>query len=373
MRPAFSSTTSAAAFALALLFLMLLPVLIKKAWLPPREQSYAIQGWDNGPYPWLRQQIFEETNDIDIAFVGSSLMMWGIDTPYVQEKLSAELGRPAVVRSLCWGGTGYDALYLIGQDLLKHRKVRLLVFYDEDNKINERNPLSCIWFRYGDNAEALAGLAVKEKGLLYFAAIIGMPRNLLNLLRPNLPLELYSTKPNYMEVQYQTPNPATRLGSVSAEMGCTPSGEGATFTWFQPRTAASPADVCLYSPTNPAGFQFLNKPLPEWQIHFAKKFADLAGTSGCELVMLKIPLLDTARSSVIRERAVWPDVLQHQVKMVGIPPARLFAGLSEEELYRLYANAGHINASHMNRNGQEYFTRLITPALLKIYETSTDH
>jgi hypothetical protein len=51
MRPAFSSTKQAAAFALLLLFVLLSPVLAGKRWLPPRECSYAVQGWDNGPYP----------------------------------------------------------------------------------------------------------------------------------------------------------------------------------------------------------------------------------------------------------------------------------------------------------------------------------
>jgi hypothetical protein len=62
----------AAAFALLLLALLALPVVVGKNLLPPREQAYSVQGWGNGPYPWIRNQIFEETNDIDIAFVGSS-------------------------------------------------------------------------------------------------------------------------------------------------------------------------------------------------------------------------------------------------------------------------------------------------------------
>ena len=83
MRPAFSSTKQAAAFAGLLLALLLSPVLVGKNLLPPREQAYAVPGWSNGPYPWIRNQIFEETNDIDIAIIGSSHIWNAINTPYV--------------------------------------------------------------------------------------------------------------------------------------------------------------------------------------------------------------------------------------------------------------------------------------------------
>ena len=373
MRPAFSSTKSAAAFALLLFVLLTLPVIIGKN-LPPREQSYAIQGWDNGPYPWLRQQIFEETNDIDIAFVGSSLMMWGIDTPYVQAKLSEQLSRPAVIRSICWGGTGYDSLYFITQDLLAHRKVRLLVFYDEDNALKGyRNSQAPIWFRYGDNAEGLDGLPVKEKSLFYFSAIIGAPRNLLSLLRLNLPLEVTSSTPNYMETMFHTPNPATRLGSVAAQLICNSVADGLPFKLFTPHTETSPADVCIYSTASQAGFQFLDKPLPAWQKHFAAKFGALAKEHGCKLVLLNLPQFDTNRSTVLWERFFWPDLFSNQLNIVGIQPARLWGGLSESDVYLLFGNVGHRNnayASHLNQNGQKFFTQLITPALVKLYEVA---
>jgi hypothetical protein len=319
----------------------------------------------------LRHEIFEETNDIDIAFVGSSLMMWGVNTPYVQSELSKRLGRPAVVRSLCWGGTGYDALYFIAQDLLSHRKVRLLVFYDEDNILkNYRNTQAPLWFRFGDNAGDLAGLPVRQQALLYFSAIIGLPRNLLSLVSPPIPMPMTADRPNYMQTMFHTPNPATRLGSVAAELGCTPAADGLPFEPFTPQNGVNPGDVRVYSPAATNAFQFLDAPMPAWQSHFARKFARLAADHGCRLVLLQLPLLDTNRPAAVPEREFWPDFLNRPVTMVGIPPARLFAGLTDADIYRLYANAGHRNNafnSHFNRNGEEYFTALITPSLLNLF------
>jgi hypothetical protein len=46
----------------------------------------------------------------------------------------------------------------------------------------------------------------------------------------------------------------------------------------------------------------------------------------------------------------------------------LFAGLSDEELHRLFTNAGHFN-----KNGMDYFTSLIAPGLIQLYETPSAH
>jgi hypothetical protein len=362
MRPAFSSTRAAAAFALLLLVLLALPAVVGKNLLPPREQAYSIQGWGNGPYPWLRNQIFEETNAIDIAIVGSSHIWNAINTPYVQAKLSEHLGRPAVVRTIAWGGSGYDALYLIAQDLLAHRQVRLLVFYDENTGL--RNSQIPTLFRFGDNARLLPGLSCREQGLLYFAAVAGMPRNLLCRLRPNLPAPLVTDQPNYWTTYASAPNPATQLGCLTVRKGfaATPLDTPAPFVPFAPETSASPADAVVYSPATKMDFQFSATPIPDWQAHFARQFAALLKANGVRPAMLYLPVLAEARSPVIAERAFWPDIL-NGTTLLGIPPAKLFGGLSDAELHQLYGDP-----VHLNQNGQSYFTRLITPVLIELYQ-----
>ena len=189
MSPAFSSTKQAFAFALLVLVLLLLPAILGKWGLPPAGQSYASIDWTDGPMPYIHQQIFEEKGDIDIAFIGSSRMLGGINTPYVQEKLSEKLGRPAVVRSICWLGSGFDSLYLNAKQLLEHRKVRMLVINDENNTYGPIG-LMPYWFRFGDDAGMLKGMPLEQKAWFYFASVAGMPRNLLCLLRPNIPARL---------------------------------------------------------------------------------------------------------------------------------------------------------------------------------------
>jgi hypothetical protein len=52
--------------------------------------------------------------------------------------------------------------------------------------------------------------------------------------------------------------------------------------------------------------------------------------------------------------------------LLGIPPTKLFGTLTDEEVLKFFGDP-----YHFNQNGQEYFTRLITPALINLYETQS--
>ena len=60
----------------------------------------------------------------------------------MQQKLEEKLGRKVVVRTIAWGGNGFDILYFIVKDLLQHRNVRMIVFYDETHLENKTNQAS---------------------------------------------------------------------------------------------------------------------------------------------------------------------------------------------------------------------------------------
>jgi len=80
--------------------------------------------------------------------------------------------------------------------------------------------------------------------------------------------------------------------------------------------------------------------------------------------VVHIPTFNERHSTVVSMPVFWPDALQAEVTMIGIPPATLFKGLSDDEIRQLYSNP-----LHLNQNGQDYFTALMTPNLLKIYES----
>ena len=371
MRPAFSSTPQAAAFALLLLVLLVAPALLGKSTLPPREEIYSSIWWANGAFPYLDQQIFTEKGDIDIAFIGSSHIWNAFNTPYVQQQLSDKLGRPATVRTIGWGGAGYDELYFIAHDLLQNRKVRMLVFYDSYNAQDRPNPLASRWFRFGDDADALQGLPLRLQAEYYFAAIIGLPRDLLNLLRPNLPADLHSASTAYWEnlPAARGENISSNLGALKEHVGFSADSDNpGSFEPYEPPVENRASDAVIYSPATRDQWEFAGHALPSWQLHFARRFAALGAEYGCKMVLVHVPAVDEMTAPVIRERQLWPETLQADIGMVGIPPAKLFSGMTDEDVKKLYADN-----FHMNKNGQAYFTAIMTPSLLEFYVDQVPH
>ena len=366
MRPAFDSTKQVAAFALLLLLLLAGPWLAGKSFLPEREQIYSSTSWQFGSYPFLDQHIFHEQGDIDIAFMGSSHAWYGINTPVLQKELSRQTGREATVLTLCWFWPGNDALYFIVKDLLAHRRVKMLVFCDEQPDDTSRpQGLAKCWYRFGDGAEDIAGLPLPDRASYYASAMLGLPRNLLSLMRTNLPLDANTLQEDFYMAHYRAANPATRLGSLAIPYDVdTP----AHFERFQPVTGATPADVCVYSPQNRTSFVFKGPSVKPRQLYFLRKLVALAQQHGVRLVMLHVPSMNEVNSTQIPERACWPDWLSADVRLVGVPGAKLFAGMSDREKRLLFCDPNHLNI-----NGQEYFTPVITPTLIQLFENETNH
>ena len=83
--------------------------------------------------------------------------------------------------------------------------------------------------------------------------------------------------------------------------------------------------------------------------------------------MLSLPVLAETRSPVIVERTFWPEIFDG-TPLLGIPPVKLFGQMTDADLLKIYADVWHFN-----QNGQAYFTPLITPALIQLYENQWHH
>jgi hypothetical protein len=362
MRPAFSSTRQAGAFVLLLLALLLAPALAGTRILPSREAIYSSIWWENGDFPYMDGEIFREKSDLDIVHMGSSHIWAAFNTPYVQDQLGKELGRPAVVRTFGWGGAGYDETYFVAQDLLAHRRVRMLIIDDDFNDSDRPHLLASRMFRFADNAASLDGLPWSLKAAYYFGSVMGLPRNLLALSHPNLPADMNAT--NYWQTRSDAENFAADLGAFSARMGFrdNPDSEPEPFMHYTPGASPSSSAACVYSSITATNFLFTDNELPTLQFHFVEKLKELTSQHGCKLVFVHIPTFDERRSTYIPMPGNLAS-LQPQVAIIGIPPAALFNGLTDDEIKKLYSDS-----VHLNENGQKFFTTSMMPTLLKLYE-----
>jgi len=364
MRPAFSSTRQAAAFVLLLLALLLAPALAGKKILPSREAIYSSIWWENGDFPYMDGQIFREKGDLDIVFMGSSHLWAAFDTPYVQDQLAEKLGRPVAVRTFGWGGAGYDEIYFVAQDLLEHRQTRTLVIDDDINESDQPHLLAPRMFRFGDNAPALNGLPWSFQAAYYFGSIMGLPRNLLAMVHTNLPADLNAT--NYWQMRADAENFADNLDSFTARIGYrdNPENKPEPFVNYTPDTGLSPLAVSVYSPATETNFLFFDNGLPGMQLHFIQKLNELVSKNRCKLVVIHVPTFEERRATYISMSEALHRLLP-DANLAGIAPATLFKGLTDDQIRELYSDS-----FHLNENGQKYFTTLMTPTLLKLYESA---
>ena len=354
MRPAFSKPRYAAAFAALLAVMIAAPAIVAGLGLLDRATVYGTLPVGAGPASHLQRQIFRETADIDILFVGSSLMWSGIDAPHVQQALSAALGREAVVTVLASVWPGLDRDYAFLKDVLARRRVGMVViqFPNRDrptldaaaevNRVSDQPHVQAFrLFRAGEFPEIGEGLAWRARLALYAGAILGLPRHLLSLVRAD------RVAPSPVEAT---------LGARFQPLGF----YGAPFEPFTPAAPQfSPAEL-TYSPSA-SSYEFFAEPLPPYQRHFARLIARLLAAHGVHAVVLHIPQANEIDAEVVEERVDWLEATGIDATLVGIPPARLFRGFSEQETLRFFSS------DHLNQNGAAFFTRAVTPALLEVY------
>lgn len=362
MRPAFSSSRQTISFALLLALLLALPLLIGRGSLTQRREVYPAIPWKYGAFPWIQKKVFTETSDVDIAFIGSSRIWTDIDAPYVQKKLSEQLGRQSEVFTLGWNWSGYDALYIIARDLLANRHVHTLVIYDEGGAPHSQ---SHRWFRMGKGSESLEGLPWSAQIGLYGSAVLGMPRQLLSWARLDRLEDPSRWRDNEFYADLGVDDLSRRLGSHRARAGINRSPRN--FLQYTPPSAATSDDVVIYSTKTLSAFAFTGPHAEAYELHFARKLARLCQATGTQLVALHLPVMADMNEVVISERMPWHERLAAPVAFAGIPGSKLFAQIPPSELPKLF-----YDKNHFNQNGQDLFTPLITPALLKIYATAPD-
>jgi hypothetical protein len=177
-----------------------------------------------------------------------------------------------------------------------------------------------------------------------------------------------------LNLTFRAPNLAEHRGALRARLTYDPRRPfrplpvETDFFSFQPAGDASPADALVYSAENLDASKFTGPATQPYQLHFARKLARLCQERGTRLVVLHTPSLPERGLTVISERELWPEVLDAPVDIVGIPPAKLSAGIPAADVPKLF-----FDDAHLNQNGQEMFTPLITPVLLKQYAASTNH
>jgi hypothetical protein len=346
LRPAFRSNVAAVWFLVLIVFALLLPKIIWSTGLISRLHSYEILPDRLGAYSFMSDEIFQKKEDLDILFIGSSIVWNGVDTPHVQQGLSQRLGREARAVTFGYSFNSIDTSYALLNDLLERRRVRLVVLSIPRLTFTEGpSPTACKFLRYDPNSEVFEGLPLEAKLSLYACDVLRSPRDLLTLTRPN----------SRSESPY-----ADTLGAFKREVGM--GDNPRKFEKFSPALPSLAAGDMIYSDSTRERFEFTEKEIPAYQTYHLEKIIELLRAKKVPFAILNVPQYSERKNNKVAELRDWRARFGSDTPLIGISPSTLFAGLGEKEVEKLHADHEHFNA-----NGCELYTRAILPAILDVY------
>ena len=342
--PPFKTRGQALAMLLALCGTMALPVVLPFLGVPSRLELYRSLPVSTGPFNFIAHEIYEEDGPIDVVFIGSSTLWSAIDARQVERVLSERLGRPAVVRVLAANWPGDDLTYVLLRDLLAHRKVKFVVLgMPFPNQANDRPHVQAFrWLRLGDDPLIFEGSSLRSRAAVYASTVLGAPRQLLTRLRPNRPTSTHDEGIN--------------LGAQLGEHGF----HGAAYVRFERAPPAISAAEATGRSAAAGWFRVTNTRLGPYQLHFAKLIGELLKAHQVRAAAIHVPMWSDRASPTVNQAMDWNEVVGVPMPIIGAPGAVMFSELSASEQELLYYD------EHLNRNGAEFFTRALTPAIVEL-------
>lgn len=351
LRPAFATNAQIIAFSALILLILLLPVIISRSGAISRQNSYQMIPEHWGAYSFAENEIYDNSEDIDILFVGNSVMWHAIDAESIQRSLSAELGRPARVRVFGQNFSDLDITYTKIRDAVEQKRVRMVVV--SALRLPYTSGPSFTTYRFFGNGEypdSVDGLPVGSRISLYAGNVLRVPHELLTMLRPHRTV----------------PSPYARdLGAYKVALGM--GREPDLFEAFSPEPPSIPAAQLLLSSQSANKFHFTDEAIPQHQRHYLNRLVDLAKQRGFHLALINLPLYNDRHSDVVLERHDWHREFGPSVSVIGVAPKDLFTGLTEKEIEKLYADE-----EHFNKNGNAFFTQTLLPAMITSFKQNAN-
>src|SRR4051794_37658576 len=93
MAPPFATRLQTLLFTMLVGATFMVPAVLRHFDMPTAGERLATVPVRAGPYSAIHRQVYEETGDIDVLFVGDSVFWAQVDAPSLQKTLSAAAGR----------------------------------------------------------------------------------------------------------------------------------------------------------------------------------------------------------------------------------------------------------------------------------------
>ena len=337
-----------------LMCVALAPVVIGSLPQEDRRAAYASVPTRAGPFAYHYAQMVEETTPVDLLIVGQSTLWNALDTPMIQDALTVAWERPAVARTLGFSWEGPDLIHVLTKDMVSRREVRA-VLIQAPKRWQTRNaphPYTNRLVRPNEEHDyGFDALPLELRATWCSARALATPIHLLNRVRT--PADRWVEEDPLRDFTLDLPR---ELGSSAREIGFL----GAPFIEGRPPPPTAPVERWIHTECSDEGT------LSDYARHFYGLLGRTCADRGIPIIVLDIP--DYGESDRVAPSFVadWPQLLGGEVHLVGLPGAELFAGIGPEERERIFFDY------HFNRNGSEWFTEALIPALLEILDADGD-
>lgn len=309
----------------------------------PVEKRYESVPWTFGDYTFIREEIFGTGEPIDILFLGSSSVWTGVNAVLVEEVLEERLRRPATVLNFGVTFPGHEASYFLLRDTLSRRPVKLVVLGAPSAERETPHRVTPYLLDLSRDRAFLRTLPAADLPTFYASTLLGAPRQLLSMLRPNRGLvrdkrakSAWSKKGNG---QHHDTVAAARSEDALAGDHSGVSGAASAILLGQGDARIRAAGELAH------------------QTRVLRAIHALCEQSGAKLVLLRMPRQDDDGGAINLPDG---DLLDGRLQVIA-PFSH--ATLGAQERRRLFRDPGHLNY-----RGSISFTREALPALLQVYE-----
>ena len=100
-----------------------------------------VKGECDNKASWIYHRIFENKENLDIAFIGASHTSCAIMDKYIENKLESDLGKETGVANLGYCRSGRDIQYTMLKDLFRHKKPKILVLEVMEDEPKKSHPV----------------------------------------------------------------------------------------------------------------------------------------------------------------------------------------------------------------------------------------
>lgn len=315
-----------------------------------------------GPFHFLSQKIYEEKGDIDIAFFGSSAIWTSIDAKILSTQLSKDLGRNVTVYNFGSNWLYDNLTYDLALRTLGKRKIKLAIIelHSWANSENEEHPGS---FYFSDFFTIYP--LIKDSPLLlakyYGHAFLGFPRAFVGMIFNNKRSGLTKSSADLLKTYLEN------NGSYTSELGWQSydsKKEREPFTPYRPTTPHIPISQMLYRHQDDDPRRSKDSiPLSQMQKAYLRQiYLELKRNGG------KLAFIDVDNN--IGEENLWlsrkynDDLFEGNIiPLVKVRSQTLLENFSDDQKKLL-----NYNERHRNKNGAEFFTKTVYPAIKELYE-----